>query len=377
MSSLPLKPSLRTVSLDKLPKFLQLIRLFVEECCVLSPDAKMNSAELQEAFVLWRGYRTTRPARERLTWENLCWYLGCIGCTRDPKSNICQGLALKPTAPRFFPAPVSVADDLGDPFAYWRTRDAYEQLVVILRWLQQRTEERLQMQKHLNGLLANVTPQSIEEAAQTIRTSLSAYRAELAHQYNNYLAMRRNPFGPYQVGQVPTPDNIRLICDLILEWKEEAFAQPFVREILVFLRGMGENESIPLEHRESTRALVQQLYAYLTPKSDIPHLQEETLAAVFRRKGMLATYEEEYAKLRRFFAQHWNNPHARVLQLQKLYPNIQQEELWKWRKQHCERIAQGLVARKYNSTPETIRKLLQQARKERRHFEALDNACEA
>src|SRR5438128_12027382 len=95
-----------------------------------------------------------------------------------------------------------------------------------------------------------------------------------------------------------------------------------------------------------------------------------TEQAMYRRLVLLAYYEYEYERLVHLLGRVWNNPNSRLLALrerypQALYPKVSDKELRAWKRAECSSIVHKLVGDRVGLTATTVRKYLQQARKDR------------
>jgi hypothetical protein len=165
----------------------------------------------------------------------------------------------------------------------------------------------------------------------------------------------------------PTFPQLHFVFRLIQEFGARAFLLDFVQEALVFLQDAADDTTIPAPLRTQARELWQQCLEQLLHRFEKPALFAMTLHAFCKRDAMLKKYEDVYGGLLSL-AKHkkkWNNAHAHLLKLQETFQDVPKERLQDWQHFTPERFALHIVGFHFASTAATVRKVLQQARKER------------
>ena len=201
--------------------------------------------------------------------------------------------------------------------------------------------------------------------------SLRKERAELIH--------RLRPGQPEPLPDLSSSDfliQVRFTVDVALELGIAALELSSVRKVLSALEAVVVNNAFDMSLRKTARNLLQELFKAMMPASPLFLLKEASIAGQWRRFAMLEYYEEARKKIGAISKR--RSPGLRLQELRETFPDIPEDRLKDWCSLKPERFAREITAYHFKSitTPETVRQLLQQARKEREDLEAREKRDE-
>jgi hypothetical protein len=163
----------------------------------------------------------------------------------------------------------------------------------------------------------------------------------------------------------PTLEQCQLVFRLVQAFAETALSLPLVQEVIAFLRLLVHQTFLAHTHRQAAQKLLRALLDQLVPSLHTVIAHDMSLHACLWRASMLADYEQAYRRLKKIMQETRRNPDNRLLTLKERYPAIPHETLQTWKANACAQIALQLVSTRNDLTPQTIRRVLVQARKER------------
>jgi hypothetical protein len=169
---------------------------------------------------------------------------------------------------------------------------------------------------------------------------------------------------------LPSADDIVLAFEVVWLYQEDALALPLVREVMKFLRLLGMEVRLSPTQHTGARTLLQELFGMIIPKFDKRGPYSYDISALVWQRAILADYERWLATVQTIF-RHRRDYLGRVHALQKAFPDVPGDKFSDWARYTCADIARAMVAYTYNSTAETIRKVLQRARIDRKRRHAL------
>jgi hypothetical protein len=153
----------------------------------------------------------------------------------------------------------------------------------------------------------------------------------------------------------PSGEEIVLAFEVLWWYQERALVLPLIREVIAFLRMMGQDVRLSINQRKKARDIIRKLFDPILPKLNKGGPSSGDPRALLWLGEMLKDYESELAKIQGLFmAMPTGDDPLSVLQ--KAYPHIPCEELDSWVRQaqdsreglpRRDRIAVALVTRKY------------------------------
>lgn len=334
----------------------ELIVAFVAEHCTLDHAAHTSTHDLWIDFLAWKNPSGVCVGRRMTLFPELCVYLRQLGCTEDLDTKLWTGVRLQ--FPRqWLPALDPTTQRLAHPVSE-------EALASALAWLRQHMLERQgEDQETITALLSQPRHQASEDVGRVLAKRRAA-QEQLMAQYNHYLTTRHVPFLPG--GAKPsTAEEIQLACEVMLEVKEEGFSFSLVLEVIAFLRQLIEHGAVPMNARRLAQELLQAFYAPVVPKIQTHATTAMDLSSYHMRVELLQWYEQHKAKVDGIWKK-LRRASARLAALSDAYEGLSEARVQHWQGKRPAYIAASLAGSYFGMTAETARKVLQQARAERK-----------
>jgi len=181
----------------------------------------------------------------------------------------------------------------------------------------------------------------------------------------------------------PSGDQVLCVYACVRVWKAQALGVALARDVLAYFWGMSSDISLSMNQRKHARDILERLLAPLLPPLNKGGLFSADLTSLWFLRAMLEDYERELAKIRPILRS-TKDTTAILSALQRAYPDILLADLSRLveraktshhtakNRLRADRLTEALLARRYGSdSPDSIRKALHLASKDRKIQEAL------